>query len=144
MVFNDRNYGGELVRDDLVALCAANPSVRLADGADVDLRPACRALSRWNLRDELDSVGVHVFRELMLRKPRDWLAVPFDPRDPVNTPHTLDRSKPEVLQPLGEAVRQLEAPASRWTWPWDRSSQSRAGTNVSPFTAATKQRGSST
>jgi hypothetical protein len=30
--------------NDLVALCQANPTVRLADGADVDLRAACK---RW-------------------------------------------------------------------------------------------------
>jgi acyl-homoserine-lactone acylase len=107
VMFNNRNYGGELVRDDLVALCQANPFVQMADGADVDLRAACTALARWNLRDDLDSVGVHVFREFMLRKPSDWLTMPFDPEDPVNTPHTLNRSNPEVLRALGEAVRQL-------------------------------------
>ncbi len=107
VMFNNRNYGGELVRDDLVTLCEANPTVRLADGADIDLRPACSALARWNLRDDLDSIGVQVFREFMLRKPPDWLAVPFDPADPVKTPHTLNRSNPAVLQALGEAVRQL-------------------------------------
>jgi acyl-homoserine-lactone acylase len=107
VMFNNRSYGGELVRDDLVALCRANPTVLLADGADVDLRGACDALARWNLRDDLDSVGVHVFREFMLRTPPDWLAVPFDPEDPVNTPHTLDRGNPEILRALGEAVRQL-------------------------------------
>ena len=107
VMFNNRNYGGELVRDDLVALCQANPTVQLADRADIDLRPACNALAAWNVRDDLDSIGVHVFREFILRRPPDWLAVPFDPEDPVNTPHTLNRRNPEVLRALGEAVRQL-------------------------------------
>jgi acyl-homoserine-lactone acylase len=108
VMFNNRNYGGELVRDDLVALCEANPTVRLADGAEVDLRPACAVLARWDLRDDLESVGAHIFREFMMRRPSDWLAVPFDPEDPVNTPHTLNRTNPGVLQALGEAVRLLQ------------------------------------
>jgi acyl-homoserine-lactone acylase len=108
VVFNNRNYGGELVRDDLVRLCEARPTVRLSDGTTVDLRPACRALRGWDLRDDLASTGAHVFREFMLRRPPDWLAVPFDPAHPVRTPHNLDRANPAVLQALGEAVRVLQ------------------------------------
>jgi acyl-homoserine-lactone acylase len=107
IVFNNRNYGGELVRDDLVAVCRAHPTVRLGDGNEVDLRAACRALQGWDLHDNLNSTGAHIFREFMLRKPDDWLRVPFDPSDPVNTPHTLDRDNPAVLQALAKAVRLL-------------------------------------
>jgi acyl-homoserine-lactone acylase len=41
VVFNNRNYGGELVLADLVRLCEAHPSVRLRDGTTVALQPAC-------------------------------------------------------------------------------------------------------
>ena len=109
IVLNNRNYGGELVRDDLVALCRANPTVQLGDGTGVDLRAACDALARWNLRDDLDSVGVHVFREFMLRRPPDWLSVPFDPDRPLTTPNSLDRANPSVLRALAEGVRDLQA-----------------------------------
>jgi acyl-homoserine-lactone acylase len=107
VVFNNRSYGGELVQRDLVALCVANPTVQLQDGTMVDLRPACPALRGWDRHDNLDSTGTHVFREFMFRRPPDWLTVPFDPADPVNTPHTLNSANPAVLQALGEAVRLL-------------------------------------
>ena len=107
VVFNNRNYGGELVQRDLVALCEAHPSATLPDGTTVDLRAACRALRGWDRHDNLDSTGTHVFREFILRRPPDWLSVPFDPADPVNTPRTLNRDNPAVLRALGEAVRLL-------------------------------------
>jgi acyl-homoserine-lactone acylase len=67
---------------------------------------ACPALRGWDRHDNLDSTGTHVFREFMFRRPADWLATPFDPADPVNTPRTLNPN-PAVLQALGEAVRLL-------------------------------------
>jgi hypothetical protein len=41
------------------------PTGRLAEGADIDLKPACKAHAARNVREELDSIGVHVFREFM-------------------------------------------------------------------------------
>jgi acyl-homoserine-lactone acylase len=107
VMFNNRNYGGELVHRDLVSLCGAHPTVELHDGTTVALQPACRALRRWDSHANLDSVGAHIFREFMLRRPPDWLTVPFNPADPVNTPRTLNRNNPAVLQAFGEAVRVL-------------------------------------
>jgi acyl-homoserine-lactone acylase len=107
LVFNNRSYGGELVKRDLVRLCEDHPTVTLADGTVVRLPRACAALRGWDGHANLQSTGAHLFREFMLRKPSQWLSVPFDPADPVDTPRLLDRSRPAVLVALGEAVRVL-------------------------------------
>jgi acyl-homoserine-lactone acylase len=107
LVFNNRNYGGELVRRDLVRLCEAHPTVTLGDGSTVRLPEACAALRGWDSHANLGSTGAHVFREFMLRRPSGWLSVPFDETDPVNTPRRLNRSNPAVLRALGRAVRTL-------------------------------------
>jgi acyl-homoserine-lactone acylase len=108
IMFNNRSYGGELLRDDLVGLCEAHPDVVLGDGTTVALPPACHALRGWDLRADLGSTGPHLFREFMLRLPPDWFDVPFDPEDPVHTPRGLATDNPAVLEALGEAVRTLE------------------------------------
>jgi acyl-homoserine-lactone acylase len=105
IMFNNRNYGAELVRDDLVAHCRANPTVRVGD-ADVDLSEACDVLADWDLRVDRDSRGAHVFREFVGQGGLRF-AVPFDPEDPVNTPRTLDAADARVLAALGQAVQRL-------------------------------------
>jgi acyl-homoserine-lactone acylase len=133
VVFNNRNYGGELVHDDLVALCEAHPTVRLGDGTEVDLRPACRALRGWDLHDNLNSRGAHLFREFVLRTPANWLAVPFDPSDPVNTPHTLDRDDPAVLEALATAVGLLKDAGIPLDAPLGRQQSEPRGTEQIPI-----------
>lgn len=98
VLFANRNLGAEMTRDDLVALCrrAGRP----------DLSEACDALAAWDLRVNLDSRGAHIFR-LFAEKGGLRFKVPFDPADPVNTPHTLDVDDPKVLAALTDAVAQL-------------------------------------
>ncbi len=101
VVFNDRNLGAEMTRDDLVALCR-----REAAGAHPELARACVALAGWDLHVNLDSRGAQVFR-LFADKGGLKFKVAFDPKDPVNTPHTLDVADPAVLKALVEGVKQL-------------------------------------
>jgi acyl-homoserine-lactone acylase len=101
VLFNNRNLGAELTRDPLVALCR-----KTAAGPQPDLADACAALAGWDLRLDLDSRGAHVFR-LFAEKGGLRFKVPFDPKDPVNTPHTLDVDDPRVLKALTDAVAQL-------------------------------------
>ena len=54
-VFNDRQYAGELFKDDLASYCAANPS------------DACTVLTQWDRHDNLDSKGAMLFRRLASR-----------------------------------------------------------------------------
>jgi len=106
VMFGDRVYGGELVRDDLVALCEANPSATASNGAAVDLAPACAALRAWDLHSNLDSRGVHVFREFVVSGGLRF-ADPFVVTDPVNTPRRLATADPRVLTALADAVQRL-------------------------------------
>src|SRR6266540_3219822 len=104
--FGNRVYGGELVRDDLVALCTANPSAVASSGAVVDLTAACAALRAWNLRVDLDSRGAVLFDEFALAGGIRF-ADPFVVTDPVNTPRLLATSDPRVLTALANAVQKL-------------------------------------
>ncbi|MGW0431221.1 acylase [Micromonospora sp. NPDC003197] len=104
--FGNRVYGGELVRDDLVALCTANPSATASNGATVDLTAACAALRGWDLRADLDSRGAHLFNEF--DRSRGLLfRDPFVATDPVNTPRVLAAENPRVLTALADAVQRL-------------------------------------
>ncbi|MEQ4303325.1 penicillin acylase family protein [Plantactinospora sp. B6F1] len=104
--FGNRVYGGELVRDDLVALCTENPSATASDGATVDLTAACPALRAWDLRVDLDSRGAHLFNEFS-RSRGLLFQDPFVATDPVNTPRVLAKDDPRVLTALADAVQRL-------------------------------------
>ncbi|MFG3710182.1 acylase [Micromonospora sp. NPDC047730] len=105
-VFGNRAYGGELVRDDLVALCTAHPTATASNGSTVDLRDACAALKGWDLRVDLDSRGAHLFTEFALSGGIRF-ADAFDAADPVRTPSRLNTADPRVLTALADAVRRL-------------------------------------
>ncbi len=100
-VFNNRQYLGELWRDELVAMCRRQPG----------LAAACEALAGWDLRDDLGSRGAILFRRFATRAVAisggPW-RVPFSAEDPVNTPRGLSTENPAVLQALVDAVRDLE------------------------------------
>lgn len=119
-ITGNRQYLGELWRDELVALCRANPTMN-----GVDVSQACDVLAAWDLTDELDAKGAVLFRrfasrafpatqslpagtqgtnEIGLRAFR----VPFDPADPVNTPRGL-ADTPIVRGALADAVKDLQA-----------------------------------
>lgn len=118
LALRNHNYAGQILRDDLVTLCRANPFVTLPDGRQVDVTAACPVLARWNLRDDLNSRGAHLFREFMVeagsrgarRLPEEFnYAVPFDVSDPLETPRGLDPTdNPAALEALALAVAKLE------------------------------------
>jgi acyl-homoserine-lactone acylase len=99
-MFSNRHHGGELVRDDLAALCRAE--------GGAELEAVCAALEGWDLRVDRDSRGVLLFNQFIEAGGLQWRQ-PFDPADPVRTPHTLDVSDPAVLPALRTAAGQLEA-----------------------------------
>jgi len=106
VVFGDRVYGGELLRDDLLAACRAHPTATASDGTAVDLAAACAALAGWDLHANLDSRGAHLFTEFVLAGGVRF-ADPFVATDPVNTPRRLAVDDPAVLTALADAVRKL-------------------------------------
>lgn len=119
LTFADENYAGQLIRDDLVTLCRANPNFVLEDGATVSLAEACEVLARWGLHANLDSRGAHLFRQFLAeanhyqhvrRLPASFVPdVDFDVSDPIATPRGLDTSRnPGLLTNLAKAVLSLE------------------------------------
>jgi acyl-homoserine-lactone acylase len=115
-VFNDRQYLGELVRDDLSDACEQTPLVPVIDqsppGAEVvDISEACSVLRNWDLKSNLTSQGTALFREFVnaaYASNTFWLDV-FDPDHPVDTPRKLNSLSPDVRQGLARAVRKLRS-----------------------------------
>ena len=132
MLFSDRQYAGELLRDDLVKLCRAE-SVMPGSKGPVDVSQACGVLATWDVRDDLSSRGALLFRRFM----SNALALaggtvglsqllfrePFSPSDPVGTPRGLNAASPEVRRALADAVTDLrgagiplDAPLRDWQY----------------------------
>ena len=93
-VYGNRSYVAELVLDDVLSDCAANPMLTLSSGGSIDATQACTVLSNWDRRNNLDSRGAHVFREFwrnvdFTETTDDAFDVPFDESDPINTPRDL-------------------------------------------------------
>jgi acyl-homoserine-lactone acylase len=116
LVFSNRQYAGELTRDALVAMCRVLPGglAPRSHGAPVAVGTACDVLAGWDLRENLDSRGAILFRRFwdnlnQANEPDTWWVNPFDPRDPVNTPNTLDTARPGVPVALGDAIADLNA-----------------------------------
>ena len=92
VVYGNRSYAAELVLDDVLADCTANPLLPLKDGGSIDATQACNVLSNWDRRDNLDSKGAHVFRKFWTNlgvSDYAGFGVPFNKADPINTPRDL-------------------------------------------------------
>jgi acyl-homoserine-lactone acylase len=111
MAFSDRQYGGELVRDEAVNMCRSFPGgLAPSSGGPVAVGEACNVLAAWDLHENLDSKGAILFRRFWERA----LAVtggpwksPFAVSDPVHTPNGLDTSNPLVQEAFGDAINDL-------------------------------------
>ncbi|MEM9728861.1 MAG: penicillin acylase family protein [Myxococcota bacterium] len=112
LMFQSRNMAGELARDEVVAVCNAvddwtsgecGEDARAYSTHPTEAAQACTVLSEWDGLFTTDSVGPALWRNVWFRmneNPGLW-AVPFDPSDPVGTPHTLNVEDPNIQ----EAVR---------------------------------------
>jgi acyl-homoserine-lactone acylase len=113
MVFSNRQYAGELTRDDLVSMCRSMPGgIAPSSSGPVNVTDACNVLASWDLHENLRSSGAVLFRlfwdHASGAEPSPW-AHPFDPADPVHTPNTLDTNNPQVRLALGDAVADLQS-----------------------------------
>jgi acyl-homoserine-lactone acylase len=135
---DNRQYAGELTRDDLVELCESLPGTLSTSAGPVSTEGACEALAGWDLRDDLDSTGAILFRRVwqnlqgMVSPVGDptgtgLLGIPwrngFDVDDPVHSPNTLHTLDPRVTVALGDAIADLEgagipldAPLGDWQY----------------------------
>jgi acyl-homoserine-lactone acylase len=111
VLYANRHYSGEIMRAGVLTLCAEeDPNVDIGGGEIIAVNEACTVLEEWDGRNNLESVGTHVWRELWSRMRRipDVYAVPFDPADPVNTPRDVnlanDAVRSEVMLALAQTV----------------------------------------
>ncbi|AMN68637.1 penicillin acylase family protein [Psychrobacter sp. P11G5] len=108
VVYGNRSYVAELVLDDVLADCNANPIMPLTSGATIDATQACNVLTNWDRRDNLDSKGAHVFREFwrnvnFTETTDAAFNVKFDVNDPLNTPRDLIIDS-DTRKALGDSI----------------------------------------
>ncbi|CAN5493656.1 N-acyl homoserine lactone acylase QqaR [soil metagenome] len=102
-VLDNASLTAELLLDDVVDRCRAEGTDTLTAAADV--------LAAWDGRSDLGSPGAALWREVIagftpaeLRDAGTLFAHPFDPEDPVATPHTLAPTPSEGPDPVTAAV----------------------------------------
>jgi len=120
-VFSDRQYAGEMMRDQLVSFCNQTPMAPTTSGAPVATADACTALQKWDLHENTNSQGSILFRrffdhlaggtqataEGVLGAAPFW-QTPFDANNAVHTPSGLNTADPEVGVALGDAIKDLQ------------------------------------
>lgn len=107
-VLDSHIYSAELGRDDVVTQTCATGTVTGSNGP-VDVSAACDVIAAWDLSNNLNSVGGHIWREfwrLARAAQQPWLT-PFSASDPVNTPRDVNAAAPDVQQALGDAVNRI-------------------------------------
>ncbi|MFJ6657255.1 penicillin acylase family protein [Streptomyces sp. NPDC091377] len=114
--FANRVPAGDLTAGDVARMCAALPggTATGGDGKPVAVGEACRVLEDWDRTADTASRGALLFdrfwRKLRVNvAPARLWKVPFDPADPVRTPHTLDTAAPGAATALADAVAELRA-----------------------------------
>jgi acyl-homoserine-lactone acylase len=123
LLFNHRNYGAELVLDDVLAICKQEAK-QVGQDATVDVTRACDVLAAWDRRQDLASRGAQIWTEfwpLAEKTPNLW-RVPFDVKDPVHTPRDINRDdaavRTGVMQSLARAVKTLDDAHIALDAPW--------------------------
>jgi len=106
LLYNHRNYGAELLLDDVLKACEGDPDVILPGDRKVDIEPGCTALAGWDRTANIDGRGMHVWTEFwrIARSIENLYAVPFDPNDAVNTPRGIALDKAEVRASVRQAL----------------------------------------
>jgi acyl-homoserine-lactone acylase len=140
ILFNDRVMGGELLADDLAALCWEDTAL-VASGA-------CDALADWDQTYRLNSTGGHIFREFMAYYRNNYgyaslWAVPFDPADPVTTPNTLKviGNEANILNALRQGVARIKAAGIELDAPLGEIQFTRLGDELIPIHGGPDQDG---
>ena len=114
LLFNHRHYGAELLLDEILEVCADQTS----------LFEACAILASWDRRQDVDSVGAHIFNQFWAnaRGLLEHFAIPFDLNDPVNTPAGLtienEDTRALIIAALDAGVASLQEAGIALDAPW--------------------------
>ncbi len=114
-IFSNLGLHSQLLLASVLADCDARPTpVIKLDQTTYDVKPACAALHGWDGRDNVTSTGAPLWREFLYTYSSDdrqnagaLYSVPFDPKDPVGTPNTLNPDRVDVLTRLAKAAKEL-------------------------------------
>ncbi|RLA30334.1 MAG: hypothetical protein DRR11_13550 [Gammaproteobacteria bacterium] len=124
ILYSQRNYGAELLLDDVLKACGDDTNVMLANDKTVDIAPSCKALAAWDRTANVDSRGMHVWTEFwrIANRIENLYSVPFDANDPVNTPRGIALETPSVRTAVRQAIAEGQVvledagiePDARW------------------------------
>ena len=109
-LIGNRNYLGEAVLDDLLAMCQSQGATPVSVGSEnVDISAGCSALSMWDGRMNKDSVAGHLFREFAFQfaKAPQWMNE-FSVENPANTPSGFSANDIS-LQQFAQAILNVES-----------------------------------
>ncbi|MBT2449618.1 penicillin acylase family protein [Streptomyces sp. ISL-43] len=112
LLFADNSRAADLALNATVAMCRSVPfGLILVDGQLVNVSEACPILAAWKDHNfTADSRGSWLFENywafLLNNQSIEKLPwrVPFDPKDPVHTPNSLDSGSSAVRDAFGRAV----------------------------------------
>lgn len=121
MLYSHRNFGAELLLDDVLSLCQAPVEPVVMSERTVDITPSCAALRAWNRRETVDARGAQVWREFWRQAVRvpGIYRVPFDAKDPVRTPRGLAVDQPPVREGLRRALATAQRRLEEFKVPLD-------------------------
>ncbi len=102
-------YSAELGKQAVLDSYCQMPTA-LGSAGPVDISKACEVLGNWDGKNNLLSVGGHIWREFWRRangSPALWTS-PFSAADPVNTPRGLNVANPQLEQAFADAVQAVQ------------------------------------
>ena len=101
LIDSHRNFGAELLLDDLLQLCTPERT---------SITGSCEVLKKWDRTHRVDSRGAHIWTEIMrpLIGDSSIYKQPFDVADPVNTPAGLKLQDSDTVSKLVGAIEQAQ------------------------------------
>ena len=126
IVLSSQIYSVELARKQVLEGLCTQPLVLGSAGplAAADQGAACAVLTAWDGKDNLNSVGSHVWREFFRRAAGNLGGLPvglpatpltaiwqtaFSASDPVNTPNTLNANNLQVQMAFADGIAAVKA-----------------------------------
>lgn len=124
LLFNHRNYGAELLLDDVLAICKREPKSVKVEKDAVDVTKTCDVLAAWDRKQDVSSRGAQIWTEAwpLIAATENWWVVPFDAKDPVGTPRQLKvadaKVRKAVMLGLATATKKLNDAQIPLDAPW--------------------------